>query len=118
MKFKVDENLPEELSGLFRQAGWDSLTVAEQQLGGAHDPDVARVSQTEHRVLVPFDRGFSNIKAYPPSTHSGMIVFRLKSQDKPHVLSVAARLIAALAGREIRNELWIVQEDRIRIRGM
>lgn len=118
MKFKVDENLPEELSQLFRQAGWDSFTVADQELGGAQDPEVARVSQTEQRVLVTSDRGFSNIKAYPPATHPGMIVFRLKSQDKPHVLFVAARLVAALTAREIRNELWIVQEDRIRIRGM
>jgi predicted nuclease of predicted toxin-antitoxin system len=118
VKFKVDENLPEELSQLFRQAGWDSFTVAEQQLGGAEDSEVARVSNSEHRVLVTFDRGFSNIKAYPPATHPGMIVFRLKSQDKPHVLAVATRLIAALAAREIRNELWVVQKDRIRIRTM
>lgn len=118
MKFKVDENLPEELSHLFRQAGWDSSTVAEQELGGAEDPEVARVSNSEQRVLVTFDRGFSNIKAYPPATHPGMIVFRLKSQDKRHVLAVAARLVATLATREICNELWIVQEDRIRIRAM
>ena len=118
MKFKVDENLPEELSQLFRQTGWDSLTVAEQQLGGAEDPDVARISNSEQRVLVTFDRGFANIKAYPPAKHPGMIVFRLKSQDKPHVLAVATRLVAALATREIRHELWIVQEDRIRIRAV
>lgn len=118
MKFKVDENLPEELSQLFRQAGWDCATVAEQQLGGADDPEVAQVSNAEQRVLVTFDRGFSNIKAYPPSTHPGMIVFRLKRQDKRHVLEVAARLVAALTTREIRRELWIVQEDRIRIRAM
>ena len=118
MKFKVDENLPEELSQLFRQAGWDSFTVTEQQLGGAEDSEVARVSTDEQRVLVTFDRGFSNIKAYPPASHPGMVVFRLKSQDKPHVLAVATRLVAALNVREIRNELWIVQDDRIRIRRM
>jgi hypothetical protein len=45
-----------------------------------------------------------------------MIVFRLRSQDKRHVLAVAARLVAALRQRELRNELWIVHENRIRIR--
>jgi len=47
-----------------------------------------------------------------------MIVFRLKSQDKRHVLAIGARVIAALREREIRNELWIVHENRIRIRAM
>jgi hypothetical protein len=47
-----------------------------------------------------------------------MIVFRLKSQDKQHLLSVSSRLIAARRERELRQELWIVHEDRIRIRAM
>lgn len=118
MKFKIDENLPEELSELLDDAGWDSTTVVAQQLGGEIDPEVARICREEQRVLVTFDRGFSNIRAYPPADGAGMIVFRLKSQDKRHVLSVARRLVLALHEREIRNELWIVHENRIRIRAL
>jgi hypothetical protein len=47
-----------------------------------------------------------------------MIVFRLKSQDKRHVLAVSERLIQTLKERELRNELWIVHENRVRIRAM
>jgi hypothetical protein len=47
-----------------------------------------------------------------------MIVFRLKSQDKSHVLVVSRRLVVALKERGIRNELWIVHENRIRIRSV
>lgn len=118
MKFKVDENLPEELSELLRDAGWDSVTVVAQQLGGATDTEVVQICRQEQRVLVTFDRGFSNIRAYPPSDAAGVIVFRLKTQDKRHVLTVAHRLIMALNERQIHNELWIVHENRIRIRGM
>ncbi len=118
MKFKVDENLPDELSQLLLDAGWDSLTVVEQQLGGAQDPQLAQVCRDEVRVFVTFDRGFANIRAYPPSQSPGMIVFRLKSQDKPHVLETAERLVVALLQREVRNELWIVSENRIRIRSL
>lgn len=116
MKFKIDENLPDDLSVLLRTAGWDSLTVEEQQLGGEIDPQIARICASEERILVTFDRGFSNIRAYPPTNSPGMIVFRLKSQDKRHVLSVSQRLVQALRERELRNELWIVHENRIRIR--
>lgn len=116
MKFKVDENLPDELSQLFRDSGWDSRTIEEQELSGEADARLAEICAAEERILVTFDRGFSNIRAFPPSNSSGLIVFRLQSQDKRHVLSVAARLINALRERELRNELWIVHENRIRIR--
>ena len=118
MKFKIDENLPQELNELLVDAGWDSTTVVGQQLGGAIDPEVSRICRDEQRALVTFDRGFSNIRAYPPSGGAGVIVFRLKSQDKRHVLTVASRLVVALKAREIRNELWIVHENRIRIRAL
>lgn len=118
MKFKVDENLPEELSLLLRAAGWDSLTVYEQQLGGEADPRVADICASELRILITFDRGFSNIRVYPLANSPGMIVFRLKSQDKRHVLAVGDRVVQMLAQRELRNELWIVHDNRIRIRAM
>jgi predicted nuclease of predicted toxin-antitoxin system len=116
VKFKVDENLPHELTQLFRDAGWDCWSVDEQNLGGAIDPRVAEVCTSENRILVTFDRGFSNIQRYPPAGLPGIIVFRLKRQDKQHVLDVGSRLIEALHQRELRNELWIVHENRIRIR--
>jgi predicted nuclease of predicted toxin-antitoxin system len=116
MKFKIDENLPDDLAQLIRDAGWDCSSIVEQQLGGADDPHVAAVCIAEDRILVTFDRGFLNIKTYPPARHPGVIVFRLKSQDKPHVLEVSSVLVAALRSRELRNELWIVHENRIRIR--
>ena len=118
MRFKIDENLPDELSQLFREAGWDSLTIEEQRLSGELDLRLAQICSAEERILVTFDRGFSNIRIYPPTNNPGMIVFRLKSQDKRHVLEVAARLVDALHRRELRNELWIVHENRIRIRAM
>jgi len=43
MKFKVDENLPEEAARLLADAGHDASTALQEQLGG--EPD-ARVAQT------------------------------------------------------------------------
>ena len=116
MKFKVDENLPEELTHLLRSAGWESATVVEQNLGGTEDPPLARVSSSEGRILVTFDRGFTNIKIYSAFGLPGVIVFRLKRQDKPHVLKVSDQLVQELKRRELHGELWIVHENRIRIR--
>lgn len=117
MRFKVDENLPDELAQAFRAAGWDCLSVTDQSLGGADDPRVAQVCLDENRILVTFDRGFADIRSFRPDAHAGFIVFRLRDQSKLRVLAVAERLIDWLRQRELHNELWIVEEDRIRIRG-
>lgn len=117
MKFKVDENLPEELAQLLRDTGWDALTVYDEALGGEIDPAIEKVCEAERRILVTFDRGFANRKVLHANL-PGFIVFRLRNQDKRSVLNVANRLVQALTARPLENELWIVHENRIRIRSL
>lgn len=116
MRFKVDENLPVEIAKALRDAGWAAFTIDEEQLSSADDEQVQAVCDEEDRILVTFDRGFSNTRTHAPETHPGFVVFRLRSQAKRHVLSATERLIVALHERELRHELWIVEESRIRIR--
>lgn len=117
MRFKTDENLPAELAEAFRAAGWDALTVGDQQLSGETDRLIADVCQKESRVLVTLDLGFSDIRAYPPHEYTGVIVLRPVRQNKESVLALASRLVMALRERPIERELWIVDDRRIRIRG-
>jgi predicted nuclease of predicted toxin-antitoxin system len=77
---------------------------------------IASRSQAEDRVLVTLDLDFSNIRAYPPSQHAGIIVLRPKRQDKRMVLKLMERIALALANRTPAGELWIVETDRIRFR--
>jgi predicted nuclease of predicted toxin-antitoxin system len=116
MRFKTDENLPEEVAEALRDAGWNALSVGQQRLSGRDDAHIASVCAEEARILVTLDVGFGNIKSYPPSHYPGIIVLRLRRQDKPAVLSVARRLIEALRIRSVANELWIVDDERIRVR--
>ncbi|HEX8252871.1 MAG TPA: DUF5615 family PIN-like protein [Thermoanaerobaculia bacterium] len=116
MRFKTDENLPEEFAEALRLAGWDAVSVVQQHLGGTSDTRLAAICTAESRTLITLDIGFGNIRAYPPAAHAGIIVLRLKRQDKPAVLAFAARLIDALRIRRIQNELWIVDDQNIRIR--
>jgi len=116
MKFKVDEHLPIELADLLNQAGPDAVTVHDEKLGGAKDEELAPVCQREGRAFLTFDLGFSDIRSYPPSDYPGLVVFRLKSQDKPHVLKVSERLLGVLKTENVERCLWIVEESRVRIR--
>lgn len=116
MKFKIDENLPLEACALFREAGFDALGVRDQQLTGAPDPDVYAVCQRERRVLITLDVGFADIQTYLPASAAGIIVLRLRLQSRPAVLSVIRSLISLLPLERIKGKLWIVDEQRVRVR--
>jgi predicted nuclease of predicted toxin-antitoxin system len=117
MKFKVDENLPIEAAEMLQQGGHDAATVLEQHLGGSDDAQLAALCQLESRILVTLDMDFSDIRNYPPAEFPGLVVLRLRQQDKPHVLDVLVRLVQVLDQEPIEGNLWIVEENRIRIRG-
>ena len=116
MRFKVDENLPVEVVQLFREAGHEAATLLDQDLGGRDDRAVATICQQEARVLVTLDLDFADIRTYPPAHHAGIMVLRLQRQDKPHVLEVFVRVIPGLSQEPLAQRLWIVEENRIRIR--
>jgi predicted nuclease of predicted toxin-antitoxin system len=97
MKFKVDENLPVDIAGIY-------------------DISISKICQNEQRILLTLDLGFSDIRTYPPSEYEGIIVVRLNRQDKTHVMDIARRVLSVLPQEEIKGKLWIVDEKRIRIR--
>ena len=116
MKFKVDENLPVEVAELLQEAGHGATTIHDEKLVGADDDEIAPVFLKEKRAFLTFDLGFADIRSYPPSEYLGLIVFRLKSQDKAHVLDVCKQLLTTIGSEELERCLWIVEEDRVRIR--
>ena len=116
MLFKLDENLPGALAGLFTEAGHDAVTVSEQEMAGASDPRIASVCRRERRALLTLDMDFADIRTYPPQDYPGLVVFRLSRHGPGRVLEVAARLLEMLPGTSLQGQLWIVEDERIRIR--
>lgn len=117
MKFKIDENLPVEMAELLQDAGHDAITVVEEHLGGRTDSDLASICLQEGRALITLDTDFADIRTYPPEQFCGLIVLRLRRQDKPHVLDILKRAMALFSTEPLDQHLWIVEEDRIRVRG-
>ena len=52
LKFKTDENLPVEVSQFLRDAGYDSMTVDEQNLGGHSNDSLSTHCRAEERALI------------------------------------------------------------------
>lgn len=116
MRFKIDENLPVEIADILQQAGYGAETVFSEQLTGEDDKVIAATCRKEDRAIVTLDLGFADIRAYPPKEYSGLIVFRVGRQDKPFVLGMVTKLLAALQQQDPTGKLWIVEEKHIRVR--
>ena len=116
MRFKIDENLPNECASLLRDAGHDAETVYTEMLQGKPDSLVVSVCQQEDRILVTLDRGFGNLITYPPRDYPGFVVLQPHRQDKATVLALLRQVIPLLASRQIAHQLWVVEEGRVRIR--
>ena len=115
--FKIDENLPVETASLLKRYGHEAQTVNEERLAGGRDERLSEICRREKRVLMSLDLDFADIRTYPPARSPGMIVLRLASQDKPHILAIVEQLAPLLIREPIEGRLWIVDEGRVRIHG-
>jgi predicted nuclease of predicted toxin-antitoxin system len=114
--FKIDENLPLDAATLLGASGFGADTVRDQGLSGVDDEVVAGAAKRENRVLITLDLDFSNIRAYPPEAYSGIVVLRVRNQDKRTVLAALQRAIRVFSQQSPAGPLWIVGSDRIRYR--
>ena len=116
MRFKIDENLPIEIADLLQQGGHEATTVSAERLTGSTDAVLSRVCSQGNRALITLDTDFGDIRSYPPQDFPGLVLLRLRQQDKAHVLGIFSRLIQMFSTQRLAGRLWIVEEERVRIR--
>ena len=80
MRIKIDENLPLSLAVTLRTRGHDTDTVVDEGLSGTTDPDLLAHATREGRMIFTLDRGFGDIRRYPPGSHPGIVIFRLDNE--------------------------------------
>jgi predicted nuclease of predicted toxin-antitoxin system len=116
MRFKVDENLHEDVGEAPRARGHDAVTVHDQGMRGNPDARLAEVCRAEGRALVSLDLDFANIRDYPPGDYPGLIVLRVADQSRVYVARVFSGVLDLLDRETLAGCLWIVEEHRVRIR--
>ena len=116
MKIKVDENLPTSVATSLRSRGLDAHTVAEERLAGTKDPNLLEVARAEDRMIFTLDRGFGDIRAYPPGSHPGIVVFRLDADDAETARAAALQLVDHHDLEDLRGAIAVVQRGTVRVR--
>jgi predicted nuclease of predicted toxin-antitoxin system len=117
MLFKLDENLPRAAARLLREYGHDAVSALDQQMGGRPDEELSEAVKLENRAFITLDLDFSDIRMYPPKSFSGIVVLRPARQDVQSLVSLLRNLQPLFERERLAGRLWIVDEQRVRIRG-
>ena len=116
VKFKIDENISKTVAYLLNDNGHDAETVYFEKIAGIKDEDLIELCKSENRCLITLDSDFSDIKKYPPNKYCGIILLKVISQSKSEVNNLIKRIIPILNTESIASKLWIVDNEKIKIR--
>jgi predicted nuclease of predicted toxin-antitoxin system len=116
VKVKLDENITTAAVALVSDHGHDVDTVPAERLTGASDTTLLEACRNDGRMLITFDIGFGDVRAYPPGSHPGIVVLRIADQRPANTLGVLRRFLANHELNDLAGALTVVSDDRVRIR--
>ena len=117
MRIKLDENLPVSLAaGLTGPVAttWKQWPARAWSARLTFPYSVPRFS--EERMIFTLDRGFGDIRAYPPGSHPGIVVLRVDDQSARAVTRAALTLVDGHDLEDLAGTVAIAQHGGLRVR--
>ena len=116
MRIKLDENLPASLRPLLQALRHDVDDVVSEGLSGRDDTAIWAAAQEAGRFLITQDLDFSDVRAFPPGGHRGVLVVRLA---EPGRKALTTRIETAFQDEAV--ETWadcfvVLTDHKLRIR--
>ena len=116
LKIKADEDLPGSVAVRLRRAGYLVETVVEEGRGGTKDLTLWRAVQVEGRFLITADKGFADVRKYPPGTPQGVLLLR-PDEDGIGPLDVLVEMVLRKGGLErLQGAVAVATPRGLRIR--
>ena len=116
MRIKIDENLPARLLGRLSAMGHDVDSVHGEGLQGEDDPAVWQAAQQAKRFLITQDMDFSDIRAYRPGTHEGILLLRLRNPSRQALLRRILSVFRSEAVEDWSRCFVVASETKVRVR--
>ena len=116
MRVKIDEDLPRQIAELFAQHDYEAATVVEQGWQGLSDEQLWPQVQQEGRLLVTADKGFADLRTYPPGSHSGVLLLRLDEESRRGYLELIRTVLRQLDVETLAGAVIVASPRGIRIR--
>ena len=116
MRIKVDEDLPRAAVHSLRTHGHEAASVVEQGMGGFKDLPLWSAVQAEQRFLVTADKGFGDIRSYPPGSHAGILLLRPDEAGIRPILELLGQILAGYNLEDLSGTVAVATPRGIRIR--
>jgi len=116
MQIKVDEDLPRRVVASLREKGYQADSVVEEGLSGWKDTELWGKIQTEIRFLLTADKGFADIRSYPPGTHAGVMLLRPDQDGIRPTIELIERVLQSYDLNALAGTTTVVTPRGIRVR--
>lgn len=116
MHIKVDEDLPLIAAEWLRERGFEASTVRQQGMGGWKDAQLWEAVQEKAQFLVTADKGFADIRLYPPGSHGGILLLRPDEDGIRPVLDLLGAVLGEVDLAELDGVLAVATSQGLRVR--
>lgn len=116
MRVKVDEDLPVAVGALVHGSGHEATTVREPEMGGWKDPQLWLAVQERGQLLITGDKGFADIRRYPPGSYHGVVLLRPDEDGIRPLLDLTRQLLANGPLESFEGTVTVVTPRGIRVR--
>jgi len=107
----MDENVPHELDKIFRERG---INVSRFP-SGTPDDSAALAAKRERRIIISFDKDFSNPFLFPPDKFHGIIRLKIHPPIIEDVVDALDNLFKRYSPGDLNKKLVILERDGFRI---
>ena len=113
--FLTDENIFPKIVEFLRSYNFDIKDIREEPMKGLSDEEIISLAKNERRVLITFDKHFTNILQYPPELYFGIIRIRIHPPILNLVIKSLERFLNEFDLSKIKGKLIILESDGYRI---
>lgn len=113
---KVDEDLPASLAKLLEMRDYTVRTVCGQGWGGTKDPILWPLIKAEDAFFVTADKGFGDLRTFPPGTHGGILVLRPGRESVSRFLALVEAVLAKRSLDSLAGTVAVATPKGLRVR--
>jgi predicted nuclease of predicted toxin-antitoxin system len=116
MKFLADMGVAGKVVDWLVQAGHDAVHLRDEGLQRVSDPDIFAKAHQEGRIVLTFDLDFGEIVALSGSTHTSVILFRVRNASAAHIIQRLSVVLPSCADVLAEGAVVLVEDGRYRVR--
>lgn len=110
--FVVDENVPQRIGEYLENLGYNVIEIYHKKYKGMSDDEIFDLAIKEKRIIITFDKHFSNILKYPLDSHFGIVIIKIEPPIIENIIKSLKKLLKRANELEyFKNSLVILNKE-------